>query len=378
MTENVCTTDRCSEKCNDAVYRVEKTEMILTPWWRELGTDDIIDTTPAPTQNYTTYDIYCLETKIAPHVITIDKAAQPCFISYEYMGVMRLCMNLIKGGNFMVIDKPTATYLQRLVDDYTKLYPQHCVIYNSKWSPPDLPGAWVNSVLPFLSFDVEYDTFVENGCLYIRFVTDEYAEIADYMRLQIVRWLRSLYKQGVVPLVESFSASIIANWELTSYIGQLPSKSKVEEASLFCPKWTDTRFASSMISFIYGLLQGRKVITLKGSINLAVRHGIAKRLLNKGFSFSFSSNQLFVAAPNLQMATLAANEVDIGWDSTPSRVAIILVSNNDTSRWSTRVHQHFPKAEVMIYQVADNPPYMLSWTIPLEIDSMEAARLVRG
>src|SRR5579875_461207 len=164
-----CNGTSCSttDECSPSVFTLS----VMTPFTRELGVKSPLVPTPAPKYNYTDYDVFCLKSKIYPYIRMLSSSFYPIFVFYEYLGEMRMFMELYENGDFHSMNSKEQQFLQEKVDYWGKTLTKHFLLIDGNvvknWNGITLPQHWLQAIISYLPIDGTYDPHVIDSRIYI-------------------------------------------------------------------------------------------------------------------------------------------------------------------------------------------------------------------
>ena len=252
----VCSLNKEIQQSKDQVGTIIKAAPILTPYYRDMGTD-----TPGHLQllagsNYTTYDLFTLSTKFKSYA---QEDIDISFTAVELNGKMRITLNILKGGEYIPINKEAQTKYQNLVDFCLDKYPNYCIVYDNQYplyiKDKIIPHSWIKDVMGYLNFDIQ--PIIEEGRIFVDLSNEiDYNEIFNKLNESIINQLEKYYEDGYYLLPSN--SELIEKWNL------IPNPEIQEEKiNLYKPDWKDYRFAPDPVFFLNQRIQGNFYIEIR-------------------------------------------------------------------------------------------------------------------
>ena len=357
MSCSGCASDLCSV-CADRDITYVEAAPIPTPFLRMLGQDQPDGTQGLPATNYSAYDLFCLRTRLLPHLAMIDREIDATFLSYQEGDAMRLYICLLKRGDFIEVTEDQAAVLRGAVDYHLTRAPSYCLVYHVDLATTEIPKAWLRGVLPYVGpskSDVQDDSYYDNGGLYVA-IGDrvEYAMYWTEMCLEIEARLIRWYRQGICLLHPDLDHRLIADWKY-EMIGEADG----DEACLYRPTWQDSRFAPCPNSFILDRLYQNNKLCMQIGESLPRRHAIAKALNEIHAVFSFYRDQVGFVARDLDEALTIADIANESMVRLPRKAEAVVANNLDETVAMIKADNQ--GSDVTTYRAGDD--IMVSYTL---------------
>ena len=289
-----------------------------------------------PEYNYDEYDLFCLKTRLAPHVKRIglrEASVDSWEFSFQQIlheNVMRITVTISDGGEFVPITSNFHNELQSIVDDITSTNRDYCLLIHSQFNIvyKDLiiDRVWLNSVLKYLpipstvvydqvrdttyGYDSFYSSFVPSPSpppsppsnvdgVYVK-LERKFTYTDAYYRLYMntLNIIYDFYKRGTIALYTT-DKEFIELWNLDEYTIDN------NEVKLYYPLWINNWIAPDPTKFLLDRRCGIPYITFKIGRDLAVKHGVAVKLQKYKFRFIFTTDEVLVWVRNIIRADLA-------------------------------------------------------------------------
>ena len=235
-------------------------EPVLLPYYREILGNLIEDETPAPKRNYTSYDLFCLKTKLYPFVEANYPDCDITFVDYEIGDVMRLTLELYRGGRFVSWTKDEAARATQVSHDLIEDQPGHALLLSSEVPIPGLPVDWYTTMLQYLTIN---NSYYHQGNIYVMLNTnDNYSAQWTALYFQARAALQNLYDSGAYPIIPELVDKLVSDWDLELVID--------DDLPIYKPAWSDPRIVKHKGKFMEHLLSCHNYISMR----LGDQHGI--------------------------------------------------------------------------------------------------------
>lgn len=313
---------------------------VFTPYAYPVLSDTASDKSSLEKQNYDEYDLFCLRTRLSPHIKRLGlkiAGVDSWGIRFEpllYNTVMRISVVIYNGDIFVPITSDFHQELQDLVnsicgDKYTEdgdNIKDYCLLIHSEFSIPYensiIDKVWLESVLSYLPFPTtviysqtqdkvhEYDSlyvFPAEGELSGLYVKLErkllYNNAYHRLYMQVLDIIYDFYIRGTIILDPDADSTFIQLWGLTQN-RIIHSESRFR---MYHPGWVNRWIAPNPTKFILDRRSGIPYIVFSLSNSTSTKHGVAIKLKKHAFRFTFSSNEVLVWVRNIVRADLAHN-----------------------------------------------------------------------
>jgi hypothetical protein len=387
-----------SLSCDQTICSLETTcptgclrNRFITPFTRNIVSTNggCID---EPTQNYTTYQLFCLESKLKP--IIMKKYGTDVIVQFESLltdNKYTLTIALLKDDQIYNISESDHKEIQDSIDDMITNQPLVCLLFwnespaylgdvtsltriegsqkHTIWNEGTrISPLWIKNVLPYVITPKEINAFAGPHGLYgtlqpkdniyqISLTIDSegnpsgrYPDLYNIISISIIRQLQEMYKLGYIINAES----IMDNWDLEPLDDQ-----KI----VFRPTWNDERFAPDLVSFLESRIHGESYIRLEVNDNLITRHQISKALNTYDYqinSFYFTGVFLYIEVNNLLDARAVSSIVSKEVIRGTGRVYLIISNNLNNLIAIQKENITF---DMIIYKTVGE--YILSLLLPL-------------
>lgn len=393
--------------CELPVGKIIQTVPILTPYYRTMGTDNPIECTELPIQNYTSYDLFVLHTKLQSRLYHINPNYEAVFSSSELDGVMRVTVKIFDGEELVPFDENNYRQFQNIINEIINYSPEFCLVFSSNIplikNGKMLPRSWIMGVLPYINIVENYQPYIDDGDIYVSLdLKGDYSTMWDILHNGIINKLYAMYNGGVVVCNWDKDHDVINRWCLDRYDRsttsakrsvpfELPDEIIIsvdhddhDQSFLYQPFWNDRRFAIDRVSFILERLSGNKTISIQIGNNNVRRHLVANILRKNLASFVFIRNAVEIICDNYREAVKYANLIDetvreggrvvllypTGDESDKYQIEDILKQKGyQNSLLSNLQGQYKNEVSIEIYTILelDKPPLMISVLAPIHI-----------
>src|SRR3990167_2102946 len=360
FNQNVCSVDQCQFRGGMTV----REDVIYTPFQREFGNDYPSGPEPFPKESYTRYDLFCLETKLTPHLRDLSSKYYMRYGFMEFHGAMRTVIDICLADEIVHLNNDEMVKMQKLVDKLVTYKPKHCLLFDSSYQIKHYPKEWVRNILPFLDFPSGYTPIYEEGKIYIDLSNlDKYKDRWERLYFIVRDKLTEMYNKGAIVLYKQ--DRFVLDWDLT-FIGNIN-----EDFGLFVPNWRDNRFAKDRVKFLSEKLTGDRFIKIKINGNFATRHAVSVALEQFELDTKFTGKYCIIDAKNIIDAKYYTNLIETV--NVPENVATISLNKvSDFALLKDKILSKYPKTQITAYFTDEYPLRTLSWTIPREIDVWKA------
>jgi hypothetical protein len=258
---------------------------------------DGFDSLESRTANYTPYELFCFNTKLAHFLSFVNPDLSHSLVPKEYKKEIYLFVQLMYGMNPVPISKELKPTIEELVKKSYELPGKF--LFFSAWrklriNETTIPAFWLRSVIGSASLPefVNYNSsvifktnpLIENNNIYLELDPDTaYNEDYVNLKLSFLNYLYELYDSGVVPVKNK---DFVQKWEL-DYVRE----------DLYKAEWTNVLFAKNKTLFLIGQLAGKPYISFSVVQDEKVRRCISSKLR---LTHEFTESSLNVYADNLQ------------------------------------------------------------------------------
>lgn len=188
--------------------------ILLTPYYRTLAS---VDYCPEQLEdaNYTPYQLFCLQTRLAPHLPPGVVISFPTIEDVLESGVQIMRVILVLSSPQSKEDQER---LQGVVGKIIGEFPTHCALYNTQdrlfVGRKSIPRQWIRTMLPYLEIPERYNPFIEDGLLLVDLSQDfNYDDVHQELTLSLIQQLQTHYRDGVIVCSQDFAQ----RWGLISH-----------------------------------------------------------------------------------------------------------------------------------------------------------------
>jgi hypothetical protein len=179
-------------------------DAVETPYYRTIPMVSPDNCAEEPSDNYTPYDLFCLNQKLASHLIRLKKTYRPSLVSQEIQGRMVITVSILDGETKVPLTPTDRQNLQTLVNASLSDAPGYCPLISSDL--PGYPTAWVQLILPYLSLPEVLNPYVADGILYITLDgTQDYQMIYSTLNRSVMDQIDNLYTAGAIVCDANFA-----------------------------------------------------------------------------------------------------------------------------------------------------------------------------
>lgn len=261
----------------------------------------VIDDAESGTANYTSYDLYCFNTKLRDKILDINLNLSHKLIPKEYNNKIYLTVELNYGYYRVPIYDPIA--LTNMVKLSHIEVPNKFLFFSCNRDlyidGQNIPSIWIKNIITEISLPqaIDYNTLqlfdlspeIIDNKVYITLNPDtNYRD--DYIELKrkFLRYLSDLYKRGAVV---STNNQLVKDWNLNRIQG-----------NLYEAQWNNILFARNKTTFLMKLLLGSKTINIDIPNDNIVKDHIARKL---NYNFFFTNSTITIFVQSLDQATEA-------------------------------------------------------------------------
>lgn len=283
---------------------------MLTPFFRTIleGTNICED---EPDFNYTSYDIFCLRTKLEATVNSLlGPEYEISMVSIPKDMKMVIAVYIIKDGQRLSPDPR----IEKAINLFTTKDPNFALLYRPERpiileTGQIIPVAWIQNMLPYVRVDATYNPFFNELGLHVNLLrvpsyNTRYNELLQEVRSQLI----DLYLRGYILQ----AGSIADDWNLEIMDSQ---------GLLYRPRWFDRSFAPDLVEFLRERMAGEEFIQFKVGYNNVVRHVLAQELGSE--EFYFIEDELRIKAASFLVAAQLSSLVGRIVPSAAGQVAIV-------------------------------------------------------
>jgi hypothetical protein len=266
-----------------------------------------VDSLEGRTGNYTKYDLFCFNTKLAEKIRAINPEVSHHLVTKQYENRIHMCVELYHGYEQIPITKEWKVLLDEAVvaseSEVKGKFLFFSAHFDLEMNGVVLKSEWLLSILNYIGltrylnyknlelFPLEPEIIA--GRVYMRLHPDtDYTKDKNELKLAYERLLFGVYKEGTVALFPS--SPLIERWNLT----------EVTEG-LYRAAWTNVLFAKQKTEFLLRTLVEDN-IEIRIPRNKVVRHHIVAKM---PYDCSFGDETVIVAANNINEALKASHIV---------------------------------------------------------------------
>jgi hypothetical protein len=289
----------------------DTTTAVVSPYTRTI-VDTSLLCAQEPDVSFTHYDLFCLETWLAPVVRSLLGAQVGLsLITVDTNDIMQVVVVPVHGDNEVPLTRDQIELLNREVARVTQLSGR-CLLYDlsplTSYSLKPIPRGWLGQMLPYVTIPDRYQPQIVKQGLSI--VIDDLDYLATYTRLldSLRSQLREMYDRGYI-----VNASSIAQpWALEL----------VDQGGLlYRATWHDNRWVNDLYVFLEERLRGERTIWIPIRPSYVYRHLIAERFPEA----VFSDYKVGIEVSSLEEARRVANTIE---ELSSSLNGLVLVSRS--------------------------------------------------
>ena len=338
-----CSIGGCSSQDNDCnrIYTYIPTKDIFTPYAYTVIPINPTDDTRSPKYNYDEYNLFCLRTRLAPHVKSLGlrlAGVDSWGIRFEPLLddiIMRIAVVIYNGDVFVPVTDEFYEELQDLVDlicndtyieedGQQENIKDYCLLIHSTFSiyykGVMIDKVWLSSVLPYIPlpstviYSQSFDTLYGYPSLYLPSGNTEsdgvyiklerkfsYTTTYNKLYLQTLDIIHDFYTRGTIILDSQLDSNFIQLWGLTQN-NVIKTNTNI---GVYHPGWINRWIAPNPTKFLLDRRSGIPYIPFSIPDDLAFKHGISIKLKKHNFRFVFSNNEVLVWVRNIIRADLA-------------------------------------------------------------------------
>lgn len=256
------------------------------------------------TANYTKYDLFCFNTKLAEKIRSINPEVSHILNPKQYKDRIHMCVQLQRGQTQIPITITWKERLDRMASEAMTEMPGKFLFFSAHFDLPMdgvvMKSTWLRSIIHriHLSQNINYDNLelftldpeVVNGRVYMQLHPDtDYRADEAVFKLSLLNRLVYLYHKGVIAL--SLDNPLIDKWQL-----------ELIELDLYAANWTNVLFAKNKCEFLQRLLVENNIEICVPTDDV-MRQRITQKMPYKS---QFTSNAVLVFVDNLDDALKAS------------------------------------------------------------------------
>lgn len=177
---------------------------VETPYYRTLALVTPDNCAEEPSDNYTPYDLFCLNQKLASQLIRLKPTYRPHLVSQDLQGRMVITVSILDGDTRVKLSPTDREHLQTLVTAAISDSPGYCPLVSIDL--PGYPAAWLRSILPYLSIPAVLNPYVADGILYVTIDgTQDYQMIYATLSRSVMDQIDNLYTSGALVCDANFA-----------------------------------------------------------------------------------------------------------------------------------------------------------------------------
>lgn len=314
-------------------------ELVSTPFSHEIADDINVRCRDQHSYNFTTYDIFCLKTRLGPFLrSTFGKNTTVRFTGVEE-GVphdtqetflkkpgnerrMRMVVIPVSGNEDVMMTSHMQKVLQDEVDYYLNMPTTKCLtfdptveIHTNSSARELVPPSWIKSMLPFVKILnskpmdhpltleqilIKLDPKMMDGYLYCDLsMFPEFREVFYQIQENIRLNLLKMYRDGYIVDAQCISEK----WKLEE-ISVINEDKYFGGNRLFRSMWKDNRFAQNIVSFLNSRIDGNRFIKITIGYNNVVRHLVSLSLSKMRTNHYFTGKYVVCLADDLDEARM--------------------------------------------------------------------------
>ena len=313
---------------------------------------------PIPNTNYSTYDLFCLSTRMYP---IVHKLLGPeVKISYDTLSLNELTpsigedpdtdkhylyLKLSNGGKRVTdLTKSETALLEQAISKITSEPDKRCLVFGANTLIFDNQGhrissIWIRSMLGYVDLPFEYDAILDNNGFLVKLPDELDNFMLVYLELAqtIISLVKQMYHEGYVVT----TAELAEKWQLELVTGTI---------ELYRPTWSDTRIAPNLNIFLQRAFKG--LFQIKVGKNKITRHQIVTKLgtSEAGFRGSFEGDYLRLEVSNLTEVRHILTIVNISVQLAEGRILLLAYRASVWGSVYTRAAAElFPESTIVIY-----------------------------
>jgi hypothetical protein len=179
-------------------------DAVETPYYRTIPLVSPDNCAEEPSDNYTPYDLFCLNQKLASHLIRLKTTYRPSLVSQEIQGRMVITVSILDGETKVPLTPTDRQNLQTLVNAALSDSPGSCPLISSDL--PGYPTAWLQLILQYLSLPAVLNPYIADGILYITIDgTQDYQMIYTTLNRSVMNQIDNLYTAGAIVCDANFA-----------------------------------------------------------------------------------------------------------------------------------------------------------------------------
>jgi hypothetical protein len=246
----------------------DTSSVIITPYTRTL-VDISSVCAEEPEVSFTHYDLFCLETWLAPLIKRLfGKEVGAVPITVETNDIMQVTVTIVKGDLDFPMDQEQVDLINKEVAKITSTKRGRCLLYDysplTTYSHKPIVSSWIKQMLPYVQVPQRYEPQIVDEGLAVGNLGLEYLETYNELFESVVSQLREMYDRGYI----LNASSIAQDWEL-----EVVDQGKL----LYRATWHDNRWIDDLYIFLEERLRGEKWIYLPIQPSYVYRHLIAER-----------------------------------------------------------------------------------------------------
>lgn len=366
--------------CKEGICRLidgtSDVAVFKTPYYRTLN---MCVCSEEPDIRYTSYNLFCLKTRLQPFVNTMfgDDVQIRLLSSIEKEKILvlnvvllrehkvemtnRYELNINLGIEVLTITPEQKLRMDNKITEITSLYSDACLLFpkNTKVYTKDtmvqISYTWLNEILPYIHLADKYRSFCDDNGYHIVLTkyllpptkaeksneTSTYYTKYSKKYQEVYEALQNMYSQGYI-ILTSPNVNFLSAWGLVEVDNQF---------KVFKSTWFDKRICTDLVKFFRDRLSGYNTIFIPCKSNLVQKHQIALALQELNFSFFLDTVQ--VQANSIKELNTICNSLFDAHASASGTVEI------DTSKPCYRCSDSHKTGDYVEYTKLDTVPSII-------------------
>ena len=353
--------------------------LIPTSYIRDYGDVNPFVEAPLPHQNYTTYDLFTLKTRLTPYLSSILSNINGWYIKFMTQPStegMRVYLHILDNksvrGAMLTPDQKNKILDAINTDDNS--FKSYCLIFDPDMvdlSSYHINRSWIRTIIPYLKITskIKYDynnnplniddiniSIIRMGYKIYGNLENSPNYIQHWAQLQqdILKRLYYLFNIGAIVIDTSICMhNIISKWKLKPLYNNVPEYETKEDITIelgdqnikstltyvdsihmensdrplpsthikgiYVPDWYDTRL-SPISEFMNRVMFGDRTLKLTIEEKLTAYHSIAKKLNAKEIIFSFVRGMIIVNVDNYLQTVSCLDDICDALSNQPDTV----------------------------------------------------------
>lgn len=312
-------------------------QFLYTSYYTNINTGTSLDVRQISLPDYDPNDIFCLRTRLQPHINElISRKAYIALSNYVKGEKSFVVIVLYIGSKILSISNKNKVKLEEIIDKITSEYPKFALLYSvsNKTHLTDefgniIPVSWINSILRFIKINRNLRPFFKDQeGIYISTANiNELKKNFGKLQIFITDKIKEMYSEGYILEPDR---QLVENWNLVRISPELQT-----DMELYRATWKDPRITSGsggLTKFLLNRYTGNKRMIIRVENSLQVRHSISIALSEVEMIPKFSGSNLYIDVENLDEAkTLVSIIKEAECEHT---INDILIINSNRISWS--------------------------------------------